>query len=119
MENSQRTNPKLSQTQNIFLIRAKFPQKENYKTSKSHQFITSYHKTSNQLYNRRAKGLFISARYSDAESLKQQLNNCKTMIHEQKATILNYKIKYGKLYTENMNNKNLISNMLGTPLERY
>ena len=96
MENSISINPKLSQTQNIFLIRTKHPQKENYKTYKSHQSIISYHKTSNQLCNRRTKGLLISARYSDSESLKQQLNNCKTMIHEQKATILNYKIKYGK-----------------------
>ena len=119
MENLISINQKLSQTQNIFLIRTKHPQKENYKTYKSHPSIISYHKTSNQLCNRRTKGLLISARYSDSESLKQQLNNCKTMIHEQKATILNYKIKYGKLYTENMNNKNLISNVLGTPLERY
>ena len=120
MENEIKNNSNLSKTQKEFQIYIKNSAKENYKTSKSHQFMPSFHKTSNQLYyNRRARALIINPKNYDSESLKQQLNNCKTMIHEQKATILNFKIKYGKLYNENMNNKNLISNVLGTPLEQY
>ena len=120
MENEIKDNSNLSKTQKEFQIYIKNSAKENYKTSKSHQFMPSFHKTSNQLYyNRRARALIINPKNYDSESLKQQLNNCKTMIHEQKATILNFKIKYGKLYNENMNNKNLISNVLGTPLEQY
>ena len=118
MENEIKNYSNLSKTQKEFQFYLK-NSAENYKTSKSHQFMPSFQKTSNQLYNRRARALLINPKVYDSDSLKQQLNNCKTMIHEQKATILNFKIKYGKLYNENMNNKNLISNVLGTPLEQY
>jgi hypothetical protein len=118
MENEIKNYSNLSNTQKDFQMYLKNTG-ENYKTSKSYQFMSSFHKTSNQLYNRRARALILNPKNYDSDSLKQQLNNCKTMIHEQKATILNFKIKYGKLYNENMNNKNLISNVLGTPLEQY
>jgi FtsZ-binding cell division protein ZapB len=61
----------------------------------------------------------MNQRYYDPEMLKQQLNSCKAIMHEQKSTFLNLKIRYSKLYNENLNNKNLISNILGVPLDKY
>ena len=106
------SNPRFDQTQNL--------NKPNTKeTSKSYYMMSSFQKTSKKLYSQRDKELLINQQYYDPEVLKKQLNNCKTKIHEQKSTFLNLKIRYGKLYNENMNNKNLISNILGTPLDKY
>ena len=106
------SNPRFDQTQNL--------NKPNTKeTSKSYYMMSSFQNTSKKLYSQRDKELLINQQYYDPEVLKKQLNNCKTKIHEQKSTFLNLKIRYGKLYNENMNNKNLISNILGTPLDKY
>ena len=61
----------------------------------------------------------MNQRYYDSEMLKQQLNSFKATIHEKKSIYLSLKIKYGKLYNENLNNKNIISNVLGVPLDKY
>ena len=109
------SNPRFDQTQNL-------NNKTNIReASKSYYIIPSFQKTSKKIFSQRDKDhdLLINQQYYDPEMLKQQLNNCKTKIHEQKSNYLNLKIRYGKLYNENMNNKNLISKILGTPLDKY
>ena len=60
MENEINNNSRLSKTQKVFQLYVKNSTKENYKVSKSHQFIPLFHRTSNQLYNRRARALLIN-----------------------------------------------------------
>ena len=112
-------NIRFERTQSINATRTKETSKENYKTSKTYQIIPSFHHTKNNLFNTRNRELLMNQRYYDPEMLKEQLNSCKAIIHEQKSTYLNLKIKYSKLYNENMNNKNLISSILGVPLDEY
>ena len=117
--NSTSTNARFDMTQNMNTTHQKNGTIYNYKTSKSYHLMPSYQKIKNQLFNKSDKDLLMNQRYYDPEMLKQQLNSCKTLMHEQKSTYLNLKIKYSKLYNENTHNKNLISNVLGTPLDKY
>ena len=112
-------NTKFDMTQNMNTTHQKNSTNYNYKTSKSYNLMPSYQRIANQLFNKSDKDLLMNQRYYDPEMLKQQLNSCKTLMHEQKSTISILKIKYSKLLNENMNNKNLISSVLGTPLDKY
>ena len=113
------SNFRMDRTQNLNVTRSKETSKDNYKTSKSYHIMPSFQSTGNSIFNTRSKDLFMNQRYYDPEMLKQQLNSCKAIMHEQKSTFLNLKIRYSKLYNENLNNKNLISNILGVPLDKY
>ena len=110
---------KFNQTQTLNATRSKNTSKDNYKISKSYNIIPSFNKTKNNIFNTRNRDLLMNQQYYDPEMLKEQLNSCKAIMHEQKSTYLNLKIKYGKLYNENLYNKNLISDILGVPLDKY
>ena len=118
MESSYSNYP-LDRTQSLNVTRLKDMSKETYKTSKSFRIIPSFQRISNDIFNTKNKDLLINQRYYDPEMLKQQLNSCKAIMHEQKSNYLNLKIKYSQLYNENLSNKNLISNILGFPLDEY
>ena len=106
-------------TQSLYGTRSKDISHENYKTSKSYHLLSSFQTIRQKFYNTRNKDLLVNQRYYDTEMLKQQLNSFKATIHEKKSIYLSLKIKYGKLYNENLNNKNIISNVLGVPLDKY
>ena len=54
----------------------------------------------------------------DSTLLKKELSLYKSEMHKKKNELLKLKIKYGKLYEENIANKNLISNILSIPLDK-
>ena len=107
----------MDRTQNFNLTKLKETSKENYKTSKSYNLFP-YFKRNNNIFNTRNRDLLMNQQNYDPEMLKQELNSCKAIMHEQKSNFLSLKIKYGKLYNENLNNKNIISNTLGVPLDK-
>ena len=107
----------MDRTQNFNLTKLKETSKENYKTSKSYNLFP-YFKRNNNIFNTRNRDLLMNQQNCDPEMLKQELNSCKAIMHEQKSNFLSLKIKYGKLYNENLNNKNIISNTLGVPLDK-
>ena len=112
------SNLRMDRTQNLNLTRLKETSKESYKTSKSYNLFPSFKRT-NILFNTRNRELLMNQQNYDPEMLKQELNSCKAIMHEQKSAYLSLKIKYGKLYNENLNNKNIISNTLGVPLDKF
>ena len=93
--------------------------KEKLKSSKSYGILPCLKKANNKLYSKRGSNLLINQQYNDPDNLKQTLNTCKARMFEQNKNFLSLKIRYGKLYNENLGNKNLISNILGVPLDKY
>jgi hypothetical protein len=75
-------------------------------------------KHGNKLFSKKGSELLTNQQFNDSDNLKTQLINCKAKMYEQNRIYLNLKIKYGKLYNENWINKNLISDILGVPLNK-
>ena len=97
-------------------VRSNF--KENKKSSKAYNLIPYLKKANNKLFSKRGSDLLLNQQLNDPDDLKQQLNTCKAKMYEQNRNFLSLKIKYGKLKNENASNKNLISNVLGVPLDK-
>lgn len=92
--------------------------KNNLKPSKSYSLLPCLKKHGNKLFSKKGSELLTNQQFNDSDNLKTQLINCKAKMYEQNRIYLNLKIKYGKLYNENWINKNLISDILGVPLNK-
>ena len=92
--------------------------KNNLKPSKSYSLLPCSKKHGNKLFSKKGSELLTNQQFNDSDNLKTQLINCKAKMYEQNRIYLNLKIKYGKLYNENWINKNLISDILGVPLNK-
>ena len=92
--------------------------KNNLKPSKSYSLLPCLKKHGNKLFCKKGSELLTNQQFNDSDNLKTQLINCKAKMYEQNRIYLNLKIKYGKLYNENWINKNLISDILGVPLNK-
>ena len=92
--------------------------KEKKRSKKSYNLIPYLKKANNKLFSKRGSDLLLNQQLNDPDDLKQQLNTCKAKMYEQNRNYLSLKIKYGKLKNENASNKNLISNVLGVPLDK-
>jgi chromosome segregation protein len=92
--------------------------KNNLKPSKSYSLLQCLKKHGNKLFSKKGSELLTNQQFNDSDNLKTQLINCKAKMYEQNRIYLNLKIKYGKLYNENWINKNLISDILGVPLNK-
>ena len=90
----------------------------NLKPSKSYSLLPCLKKHGNKLFSKKGSELLTNQQFNDSDNLKTQLINCKAKMYEQNRIYLNLKIKYGKLYNENWINKNLISDILGVPLNK-
>ena len=88
------------------------------KPSKSYSLLPCLKKHGNKLFSKKGSELLTNQQFNDSDNLKTQLINCKAKMYEQNRIYLNLKIKYGKLYNENWINKNLISDILGIPLNK-
>ena len=88
------------------------------KPSKSYSLLPCLKKHGNKLFSKKGSELLTNQQFNDSDNLKTQLINCKAKMYEQNRIYLNLKIKYGKLYNENWINKNLISDILGVPLNK-
>ena len=88
------------------------------KPSKSYSLLPCLKKHGNKLFSIKGSELLTNQQFNDSDNLKTQLINCKAKMYEQNRIYLNLKIKYGKLYNENWINKNLISDILGVPLNK-
>ena len=93
-------------------------QKDNLKKSRSFNMLPCLKKHGNKLFSKRGSDLLINQQDNDPDNLKQELIVCKNRMFQQNYNYLSLKIKYGKLYNENLTNKNLISNVLGVPLDK-
>ena len=91
--------------------------KETLTSSKTYNLLPCIKKANNKIFNGKGSDLLINPQYNDPNDLKQQLNTCKAKIIKYNRNFWNLKIKYGKLYNENLSNKNIISNILGVPLD--
>ena len=91
--------------------------KETLTSSKTYNLLPCIKKANNKIFNGKGSDLLINPQYNDPNDLKQQLNTCKAKIIKYNRNFWNLKIKYGKLYSENLSNKNIISNILGVPLD--
>jgi hypothetical protein len=92
--------------------------KENLKPSYSCKLLPCLKKQGNKLFSKTGNNLLTNQQNYDTDELKNQLNTCKSRIYMQNYKLLSLKIKYGKLYSENTANKNIISNILGVPLNK-
>ena len=92
--------------------------KNNLKPSKSYSLLPCLKKHGNKLFSKKGSELLTNQQFNDSDNLKTQLINSKAKMYEQNRIYLNLKIKYGKLYNENWINKNLISDILGVPLNK-
>ena len=92
--------------------------KNDLKPSKSYSLLPCLKKHGNKLFSKKGSELLTNQQFNDSDNLKTQLINCKAKMYEQNRIYLNLKIKYGKLYNENWINKNLISDILGVPLNK-
>lgn len=92
--------------------------KEDLKSSSSYNLLPCLKKQGNKILTNRENNLFTNQKYYDTDNLKNQLNICKTQFYLHNYNFHSLKIKYGKLYSENMANKNIISNILGIPLNK-
>ena len=92
--------------------------KENSKPSYSCKLLPCLKKQGNKLFSKTGNNLLTNQQNYDTDELKNQLNTCKSRIYMQNYKLLSLKIKYGKLYSENTANKNIISNILGVPLNK-
>ena len=105
-------NDDMGRTQNNFRDTRLSQGKEPYKTTKSF-----YLPSLNQRTNRNNMALMNNLDI-DSTLLKKELSLYKSEMHKKKNELLKLKIKYGKLYEENIANKNLISNILSIPLDK-
>ena len=103
---------------NLNQTRTKNTLKEIHKTPKNLELLPILKKANNKLFKKNGSDLFANQQYYDPDILKQQLNSCKTKLQEQSSYYLSLKIKYSKLNNDNLYNKNLISNILGTPFDQ-
>ena len=92
--------------------------KENINSSNSFKLLPCLKKQGNKIFSRAGDNLLTNQKSYDTDDLKNQLNTCKSRIYMQNYKLLSLKIKYGKLYSENSANKNIISNILGVPLNK-
>lgn len=92
--------------------------KENSKPSYSCKLLPCLKQQGNKLFSKTGNNLLTNQQNYDTDELKNQLNTCKSRIYMQNYKLLSLKIKYGKLYSENTANKNIISNILGVPLNK-
>ena len=92
--------------------------KDNLKKSKSFNMLPCLKKHGNKLFSKKGSDLLINQQDNDPDNLKQELVICKNRMFQQNNNYIRLKIKYGKLYNENLTNKNLISNVLGVPLDK-
>ena len=105
-------NDDMGRTQNNFRDTRISQSREPYKTTKSF-----YLPSLNQRTNRNNMALMNNLDI-DSTLLKKELSLYKSEMHKKKNELLKLKIKYGKLYEENIANKNLISNILSIPLDK-
>ena len=70
-------------------------------------------------FTKNTNGPIINQQDYDPKVLKKELASYKQDMHNRKNELLKLKIKYSKLYDENVSNKKLISTILGIPLDKY
>ena len=96
-----------------------------YKKTKSNNMFPLLQRSSNELFispfdfNKNNNGPNINQKDYDPKLLKKELASYKQDMHNKKNELLKLKIKYSKLYDENVSNKKLISTILGIPLDKY
>ena len=92
--------------------------KENLNSTNSYKLLPCLKKQGNKIFSRTGSNLLTNQKNFDTDDLKNQLSTCKSRIYMQNYKLLSLKIKYGKLYSENTANKNIIANILGVPLNK-
>lgn len=108
----------MERTQRIKKRNLRSYSKEDLKSSSSYNLLPCLKIQGNKLLTKRGNNVLTNQQYYETDNLKNQLNICKTQYYLYNYDFLSLKIKYGKLYSENMANKNIISNILGVPLNK-